>query len=105
MNYCDHVKDKSIRKCQFYVRYMESRRRSGINICDEFEWDSKSGNTDEICRRINIELDDYFWGNERNIEGFVRKMEAACNDEILSMAEFDWFKNQGNRMNAHLLFD
>lgn len=93
MSYCDYVSEKDIRKCQFYVHYMENRQRSRIRTRDEFDWDNKSENTDEICRWINFELDEYFRGIERDIDRFVKKMEAACKDEILSLVEFDWFKN------------
>lgn len=93
MKYLNYVNESNIRKCQFYVRYMKSERRSRIIVRNGLDLDSKSGNTDEICRWINFELDNYFRGSERNIEGFVREMEATCKDEILSMAEFDWFKN------------
>ncbi|ECD7245031.1 hypothetical protein LVO39_005597 [Salmonella enterica] len=94
MSYENYISETNIRKCQFYVRYMESRRRSGISIRYEFDWDSESGNTSEICRWINTELDDCFQGHERDIDAFVREMESACKDELLPLTDFEWVKDK-----------
>lgn len=94
MSYENYVSETNIRKCQFYVRYMESRRRSGISIRDEFDWDSKSGNTSDICQWINDELNDYFRKNKRRIDQFIEEMEAACKDELLPPTDFEWIKDK-----------
>ncbi|HEE0041834.1 TPA: hypothetical protein R8G25_002810 [Citrobacter freundii] len=88
MSYEKYVSETNIRKCQFYVRYMESRRRSGISVRDEFDWDNKSGNTSEICQWIDDELNDYYRGNKRRIDQFIEEMEAACKDELLPLTDF-----------------
>ncbi|MEG0869468.1 MAG: hypothetical protein RSG77_20825, partial [Hafnia sp.] len=93
MSYENYVSETNIRKCQFYVRYMESRRRSGISIRDEFDWDSKSGNTSDTCQWINDELNDYFRKNKRRIDQFIEEMEAACKDELLPPTDFEWIKD------------
>ncbi|HII3142846.1 hypothetical protein HV198_19965 [Citrobacter freundii] len=94
MSYENYVSETNIRKCQFYVRYMESRRRSGISIRDEFDWDSKSGNTSDTCQWINDELNDYFRKNKRRIDQFIEEMEAACKDELLPPTDFEWIKDK-----------
>lgn len=94
MSYENYVSENNIRKCQFYVRYMESRRRSGISIRDEFDWDSKSGNTSDTCQWINDELNDYFRKNKRRIDQFIEEMEAACKDELLPPTDFEWIKDK-----------
>lgn len=94
MSYEKYVSETNIRKCQFYVRYMENRRRSGIRVRDEFDWDNKSGNTSEICQWIDDELNDYYRGNKRWIDQFIEEMEAACKDELLPPTDFEWIKDK-----------
>lgn len=93
MSYENYVSESNIRKCQFYVRYME-RRRSRISIRDEFDWDSKSGNTSDICQWINDELNDCFRENKQRIDQFIEDMEAACKDELLPPTDFEWIKDK-----------
>lgn len=91
-----YVSEKDLRKCRFYVRYMEGgqpSRSSKIRIRTDFDWGNNSGNMFEIHSWINNELASYFRRDERNIEKFVNEMEASCRDEILPLEEFDWFKN------------
>ncbi len=93
MDCYDYVSEKDIRKCQYYVRYMESRERSGISSPEFFDWQNKSGNMEEIRTWIDDELNYHFERDVRDIKRFVSKMESSCKDEILPLAEFDWFKN------------
>lgn len=93
MNCYNYVSEKDVRKCRFYVRYMESKGRQGIKAYKDFDWHNMSGNADEICYWINNELDYFFSGDERDIEKYVSRMKRECNEEILSLTEFDWFKN------------
>lgn len=89
----NYVSEKDIRKCQFYVRYMERKARTEISLLHEFEWQDNSGNVEEMCYWINKELSKYFRKDAKDIEGFVTRMAAACNDEILPLVKFDWIKN------------
>lgn len=92
----DYVSEKDLRKCQFYVRYMErgqSPIRSKIRISTDFDWENNSGNVCEIHSWINSELGSYFQRDERDIKKFVNEMEAYCRDEILPLEAFNWFKN------------
>jgi hypothetical protein len=92
MDCYDYVSEKDIRKCQFYVRYMESRERSGIRFPKRFDWRDKSGNIDEIHTWIDDEINYHFERDVRSIKIFVSKMESSCKDEILPVADFDWIK-------------
>ncbi|KAB8305896.1 hypothetical protein EH228_19030 [Erwinia endophytica] len=89
----NYVSEKDVRKCQFYVRYMERKARTEISLLHEFEWQDNSGNVEEMCYWINKELSQYFRKDAKDIEGFVTRMAAACNDEILPLVKFDWIKN------------
>lgn len=89
----DYVSEKDVRKCQFYVRYIEQINNAKIKIKTEFNWNDNSGNVDEMCYWINKELSHYFGKNAKDIEGFVTRMAATCNDEILPLVKFDWIKN------------
>lgn len=89
----NYVSERDVRKCQFYVRYMERKSRTEISISHEFEWLDKSGNVEEMCYWVNKELSHYFRKDGRDINDFVSRMQAACNDEILPLVEFDWIKN------------
>lgn len=93
--YCyDYVLEKDIRKCRFYVRYMENQERSRIRVNTDFDWENNSGNVWEINTWINSELDYSFRRrDEQDIKKFVSKMEASCKDEILPLEEFNWFRN------------
>ncbi|WP_460645947.1 hypothetical protein [Leclercia adecarboxylata] len=93
MNRYNYVSERDVRKCQFYVRYMERKARTEIRLLHDFEWLDKSGNVEEMCYWINKELGYYFRKDEKDIEGFVTRMTAACNDEILPLVEFDWVKH------------
>lgn len=93
MNRYDYISEKDVRKCQFYVRYMERNTHTKIKIYNDFNWSDKSGNMDEICCWINKVLNSSFRRNEQEINEFVKKMESFCKDEILPLAEFDWIKN------------
>lgn len=89
----DYVSEKDIRKCRFYVRFMENKERSRIRNCTKFDWGNNSGNEWEINLWINSELDSCFRGHTRTIKDFVNEMKASCRDEILPLEEFNWFKN------------
>ncbi|WP_313667141.1 hypothetical protein [Atlantibacter sp.] len=93
MSYYSYISEKDIRKCQFYVRYMESRESSRIRLRNDFDWDSHSGNVEEICYWINKTLVRHFRENDRDIKWFVSEMDGRCKDEILPAIEFDWIKN------------
>jgi hypothetical protein len=89
----DYVSEKDVRKCQFYVRYIEQVNNAKIKIQTDFNWNDKSGNVDETCYWINNVLNSSFRGNERDINEFVKRIESFCKDEILPLTEFDWIKN------------
>lgn len=89
----DYVSEKDVRKCQFYVRYIEQVNNGKIKIKTDFNWNDKSGNVDETCNWINNVLNSSFRGDERDINEFVKRMESFCKDEILPLTEFDWVKN------------
>ncbi|WP_338534333.1 hypothetical protein ACEPWQ_02930 [Leclercia adecarboxylata] len=89
----DYVSEKDVRKCQFYVRYIEQVNNVKIKIKTGFNWNDKSGNVDETCYWINNVLNSSFRGDERDIDEFVKRMESFCKDEILPLTEFDWIKN------------
>ena len=92
MDCYDYVSEKDIRKCQYYVRYIESPERSGIRSPKYFDWRNKSGNMEGIRTWIDGELNYHFERNVRDIKRFASKMESSCKDEILPIAEFDWIK-------------
>ncbi|WP_312655439.1 hypothetical protein [Kluyvera ascorbata] len=94
MNCYDYVSEKDIRKCRFYVRYMENRERSRIRVSTNFDWENNSGNVWETNKWINNELDSYFRRRDvKYINDFVDEMEALCKDEILPLEEFNWFRH------------
>lgn len=93
MSYENYISEKNIRKCQFYVRYMEKEISPRISTRDEFDLISKSENTDKICQWVNTALDDYFHENEINIDRFVTRMKSACKDELLPEEDFEWMAN------------
>ncbi len=94
MNCYDYVSEKDIRKCRFYVRYMENRERSRIRVSTNFDWENNSGNVWETNTWINNELDSYFRRRDvKYINDFVDEMEALCKDEILPLEEFNWFRH------------
>jgi hypothetical protein len=93
MDCYDYVSEKDIRKCRFYVRYMENRERSRIRVSTNFDWENNSGNVWETNTWINNELDSYFRRDVKYINDFVDEMEALCKDEILPLEEFNWFRH------------
>lgn len=94
MDCYDYVSEKDIRKCRFYVRYMENRERSRIRVSTNFDWENNSGNVWETNTWINNELDSYFRRRDvKYINDFVDEMEALCKDEILPLEEFNWFRH------------
>ena len=88
MDCYDYVSEKDIRKCQYYVRYIESPERSGIRSPKYFDWRNKSGNMEGIRTWIDGELNYHFERNVRDIKRFASKMESSCKDEILPIKEF-----------------
>ena len=82
MNCYDYISEKDIRKCRFYIRYMESRERSRIRIRTDFDWRGNSGNAEEMCYWINKTIE-YSFGQNESVKNFLERMEASCKDEIL----------------------
>lgn len=68
MNRYNYFSERDVRKCQFYVRYMERKARTEIRLLHDFEWLDKSGNVEEMCYWINKELGYYFRKDEKDIE-------------------------------------
>ncbi|WP_420286934.1 hypothetical protein [Enterobacter sp. BNK-9] len=95
MDCYDYISEKDIRKCRFYIRYLESRERrerSRIRIRTDFDWGGNSGNVEEMCYWINKTIE-YSFGKNESVKNFLERMEASCKDEILPPEEFSWFKN------------
>ncbi len=93
MSFDHYISEKDVRKCQFYLRYMDNRKHSEIRVHRVFNRRDNCENVEEICYWINTALDYTFKGNERDRGYFVNKMEASCKDRILPLVKFDWIKN------------
>ncbi|MDK1685500.1 hypothetical protein QMT05_00610 [Cronobacter malonaticus] len=89
MSYDNLMKEKDIRKCRFFVRYIERQRWHNT---DDFDWRNNADNLEAM--RLWVRDAIYYSGKNKSEDiDKYDDIDSRYKEYILPIEEFDWIKN------------